>query len=96
MQNKNESMPLECTSVLSLVDRKRLSLSGVDEVLSYDENSIELIICGVKVVVEGEGLKVTHLSVGDGEVLVGGEVNSIIYEDKKSEKRGFLSSILGK
>ena len=90
-QNKRNT-----SSHLSLTDRTTLEITGVDEITSYDDRTIELVVCGVKTVIEGETLKVTKLSVGDGTVCAVGNFTAITYDEGKSVKKGFFSSVLGK
>lgn len=84
------------SSLLTLSDRNKLEITGVDEIISYDDRTIELIVGGVKTIIEGEGLKVTKLSVGDGVVSAVGAVNAIIYDEGKNARKGFFSSVFGK
>ena len=66
---------------LSLDCRKKLSISGVLEVESFDEGEVVLQTgCGC-LTVRGEGLSVSRLSVEGGDLTVEGRVSELSYED---------------
>ena len=79
---------------LTLDDRRRLSLTGVTEVDSFDENTVLLRTNRGLVTVRGEGLQLRSLSPEEGQVRVDGTVSAIVYEQAKSEG-GFLRRLLG-
>ena len=66
---------------LTLWERNRLSLSGVDEVVSFDENAVVLHTCMGTLTIQGQGLHLKTLSLEGGQVEVDGEVSSLSYED---------------
>lgn len=97
MLNNSENQAVKTKgSTVTLVDRCSLEITGVDEVISYDERTAELVINGVKALVEGEGLKVTKLSVGDGVVCIVGKITAVIYDDGVPEKKSIMASLFGK
>jgi len=66
---------------LSMENRKQLTLSGVEEVQSFDEKEIILMTsCGM-LVIRGEGLTISRLSVDSGDVSVQGMVSSLSYAE---------------
>ncbi len=80
-------------SDIRITNRETAQLCGVDEIFSYDENSVMLSLCGVRTVVEGEGLKVTELSVDDGRITLSGRINAVICEDDVPLRKGFFASL---
>ncbi len=72
---------------LSLKDRGTLILSGVLDVVSFDEREIVLNTSLGALTVEGEGLHITKLSLESGEVSAEGRVSAIFYADR-TEKVG--------
>ena len=87
------SRRINTVSDIRISDRKRIDISGVDEVLSYDDRTIILSVCGTRTVVEGEELKVTVLSVQDGEISAVGKVNAVVFEEATAVRKGLLSGI---
>ena len=66
---------------ISLEDRKRLSLSGVEDVESFDESQISMKTSGGRLIISGEGLNIGKLDLNSGEVTVSGLVTELCYED---------------
>jgi len=64
---------------LILEGRERLSISGVEDVESFDEASIVAHTTRGTLVIHGAGLHIERLSLDIGELAVEGEVNSLEY-----------------
>lgn len=80
---------------LILENRKKLSVSGVNDVLSFDD---EIVIIETELgllTVKGDNLKINKLSIDTSEVIVEGEISYLAYSDKDIENnRGnFISKI---
>ncbi len=76
-----------------LEDRKQLSVSGVKNVGSFDEQTITAITeCG-EITVKGEGLHITKLSLEIGELCIEGTINSLTYADVYEKSGSFLSRV---
>lgn len=79
---------------LQLDARQHVVLSGVTEVESFDEQTVELITnCGA-LTLEGEGLHIGTLDIAKGVVEVTGKLNGIYYSDAAPVKRGLRSRLL--
>ena len=89
---KNENM-----HNLILENRKKLSVSGIEEVESFNEEEIILRTCedGV-LVIKGVDLHINKLSVDTGDGNSAGEVSAMDYIDRspKSKGSGLLSRLL--
>lgn len=79
---------------LSLEDRERLTVSGVEEVESFDESTIVMNTALGVLVVRGEDLHIEKLSLDGGDLKVEGTVESLTYEADRRERGGFLSRLL--
>ena len=77
---------------LSLEGRKKLNLSGIEDVISFDELSIYLITKNGNLLIEGTDLHITTLDISSGNMTVDGLINSIIYNDKEIKKKEGLFS----
>ncbi len=79
---------------LVLENREKLSISGVLDVLSFDDQVVivetDLGLLNVK----GENLKINKLSIDTSEVVIEGDISSMAYSEKNLDKKG--SSFLGK
>jgi sporulation protein YabP len=74
---------------LSLDSRRELKVTSVGEVLSFDETEICLSVGDSVLDIGGEGLSVTNLSLGTGEVTVTGRANAIAYYDSAPRRKRF-------
>jgi len=78
---------------LILEDRERLTVSGVEEVESFDENTIVMDTAQGVLIVRGENLHIEKLSLDGGDLKVEGMVESLAYEEPR--RGGFFSRLLG-
>ena len=60
------------------------------EVVSFDEQEIVLVTGAGKLSIDGDGLKITVLSVENGMVSAVGKINGIVYLGEKQERRSGL------
>ncbi len=79
---------------LFLENRKKLTLSGVIEVISFDEQKIDLTTGLGNLTIKGEELKMNKLDVQNGDVIISGAIASIVYNGKISKKNN--ESIISK
>lgn len=77
-----------------LEGREELAVSGVEEVESFDENTIVMVTNKGTLVVRGEDLHIEKLSLDGGDLRVEGMVESLTYEDEGRDRGGFLSRLL--
>lgn len=80
---------------LVLENRQKLSISGVNDVLSFDDQVVVLETELGLLTVKGENLRVNKLSIDTSEVVLEGEISYLAYADKDSEKNK-NSSLLSK
>jgi sporulation protein YabP len=79
---------------LLLEGRSSLTVSGVEEVESFDENTIVMATVKGTLVVRGEGLHIEKLSLDGGDLKVEGAVDALTYEDQGRERGGFFARLL--
>lgn len=76
---------------VSIKDRASISVTGVTEVISFDDSSIVLKTGQGGMAIEGSSLKIDRLSVENGEISADGKIDSVYYFSAgKKEKSGFL------
>ena len=73
---------------LTLSDRKTLTMTGVTEVVGFDEESVVLHTALGVLEVQGENLKLKNFSPEGGQVIIDGLVTSLYYEQPRI-KSGF-------
>ncbi|MBQ8909503.1 MAG: sporulation protein YabP [Oscillospiraceae bacterium] len=71
---------------LTLNERKSLTLNGVTEVVSFDDESVVLKTAMGILTVHGQGLQLKNLSLDGGQVAVDGSVAALIYEEPRPER----------
>ena len=79
---------------LVLENRTRLNISGVLDVLSFDDQIIIVETELGMLTVKGDNLRINKLSIDTSEVVVEGEIISLVYSNKDLEKKS--ESFLGK
>ena len=73
---------------LVLENRGKLSISGVLDVISFDdqvvmiETELGLLTC------KGENLRINKLSIDTSEIIVEGEISYLAYSESNNEKEG--------
>ena len=68
---------------LQLVERQQLTMTGVTEVVSFDDTTVVLQTSLGTLVVQGQELQLKNLSLEDGQVSVSGTVSALIYEEPR-------------
>lgn len=66
---------------LTLNERKNLTMTGVTEVVSFDEAEIVLQTGLGRLVVQGQELQLKNLSLEGGQVAVDGKICGLSYEE---------------
>ena len=82
---------------LNMEDRKRLEMTGISDVISFDLNKILLETDYGVVTVKGDNLHVNRLSVEKGELDIDGSIQSLEYSEVSSfSKKGesFFSRLM--
>lgn len=79
---------------LVLENRGRLSISGVLDVLSFDDQVVIVETELGLLTIKGEDLRINKLSIDTSEVVVEGDIYSMNYSEKDVDKKG--ASLLGK
>ncbi len=78
---------------LILENRGKLSISGVLDVLSFDDQVVMIETELGLLTVKGENLRINKLSIDTSEVIVEGDISYLAYSDKEIEKtKGSLLS----
>ena len=78
---------------LTLDQRSSLTMTGVTEVISFDEDSVILRTELGTLSVQGRQLQLKTLSTEGGQVAVEGIVSALIYEEPRQAKSGWMSRL---
>ena len=94
MSKQTQAENVQRPHALTLDNRKTLTMTGVDEVIAFDEKQLVLQTGGGRLTISGDGLHVTALLLEEGRVAVDGQVDAIVYngrsKNQKSALRGFF------
>ena len=93
MAYENERLQSDSGHCVTLEDRERLRVSGVEEVESFDESAVVMVTGKGTLVVRGSQLHIEQLSLDGGELRVEGFVESLTYEDDGGERGGFFARL---
>ena len=85
----------EATQNVIMENRRKLSISGVEDVDSFDEDEVVLFTEMGTLNIRGGDLHINKLSIESGEVTVEGDIASLAYsdDDRASRSQGILSRI---
>lgn len=75
-------------------DRSRLSVTGVEDVLSFDETEIIARTGQGNLLVRGMGLHIGKLTLDSGEMTVDGTIRELCYEET-APVSGFWAKLFG-
>ncbi len=77
-------MPENTIHDLIVESRKKVTMTGINDVESFDEETIIAQSCCGEISIRGSGLKISRLSVESGDMVVEGEINSLSYAEAKA------------
>ena len=86
MEEKNVVMPHK----LHIDNRNRIVLTGIAEVISFDDKQVVLDTVQGMLSIYGEGLRVDRLTIDNGEAGIEGKVYKIEYTDSKGNSGGSI------
>lgn len=76
---------------LTLNQRRQLTMTGVTEVVSFDDSQVVLQTALGTLVVQGRELQLRTLSLDGGQVAVDGQISALVYEEPR---QGFWRRML--
>ncbi|MGN0561863.1 MAG: sporulation protein YabP [Candidatus Fimenecus sp.] len=79
-QNSINQMPVPHNVILE--DRRRLTVSGVCDVDSFDEQTVIVFTQMGELTVKGEDLHINRLSLEMGELALEGDITALTYTDR--------------
>lgn len=90
------NQPAEKSFGLSIDRREKAVLTGVTDVVRFDEHEVVLHTHGGRLVLTGTGLHVASLQLEEGRLLVDGSIDGAVYDGGAAKRRsGFLRRALG-
>ncbi|HHY40116.1 MAG TPA: sporulation protein YabP [Syntrophaceticus sp.] len=71
---------------LILTNRESLRTTGVQQVVSFDEQEIVLETGIGNLILKGDGMHITHLDLTAGELVVEGLITSLEFSEQRGKK----------
>lgn len=75
---------------LIMEDRKTLTLTGISDVDSFDEQTVVLITDIGELIIKGDSLQIKGFSVESGELSLEGRIDSLSYQEVNKNNGGFF------
>lgn len=85
---------LQLPHKLTLSERSSLTMTGVIEVVSFDDTAVILHTSLGTLVIQGRDLQLKQLSLDGGQVAVEGTVSSLVYEEPR-QQGGWVRRLFG-
>ena len=89
----NGSNTFEKQHNIILEDRKKLVLSGITDVESFEDDAIQLKTSLGDLTIRGAGLKMESFISEAGDLTVNGNVYAMVYTNDSSKKQSFVSRL---
>ena len=89
MDKGTRAVPERKNHTLALENRHKALLTGVGEVLGFDENQVTLLTDHGEITLTGEGLHVTKLMLEEGQLAVEGKIDAVAYT-QRPRRRGLF------
>ena len=76
--------------VLTLVNRKNMTVKGVKEIRSFDESYITLVMNDSEATIEGSDLRIISLIKEKGEIEINGDISAFTFSSGRKRKAGLF------
>ncbi len=74
-------------------DRKTLSITGITDIDSFDEQTVVLFTDSGELLIKGFDMHINKIDVESGDLTLEGEIHSLIYSDNQPQEGGFFSRL---
>ena len=88
MEQNQDQEYIEREHCLILEHRRSLKITGVTDVIAYDEHIIQINTTDKALEIRGDGLHMKQLALDKGIIEVDGCVNSLEYQEQKGQSQG--------
>ena len=78
---------------VTIEDRGKMTVTGVSDVDSFDEQTMIVYTDMGELTVRGKGLHISRLNTETGELNITGTVSAIAYTDDRAKSTGFLNRL---
>ncbi len=74
-------------------NRMRTSITGVVDVLSFNEQDVVLMTEAGALNIAGSGMHLSRLNLEDGQICIEGELLALDYESNENERHGLFGKV---
>ena len=85
-ERKSTTINQNIVQNIVLENREKLNVSGVNDVLSFDDQVVMVDTELGLLTVKGENIRINKLSLDTAEVIIEGDISSLAYSQNKQEK----------
>ena len=93
MNEREEKMTVKTPHNIIMEQRNKLTITGVTDIDSFDEQTVLLFTGLGELAIRGENLHIDRIDVDTGEVNLEGEIDSLTYADNQPNKGGFFGKL---
>ena len=90
-----KAAPQRRPHAVTLDERSHLTVTGVDEVVRFDDTEVSMRTSRGMLTVHGEGLRVGRLAIDTGELAIDGAFDALDYTEETASGGGFWSRLFG-
>lgn len=74
-------------------DRDRMTVTGVEQVESFNENTIILTTVKGGMTIKGEGMNISRLNLEEGSVKIEGKINGVAYMNREATPKNIMGKL---
>ena len=89
----DEKKRIKMPHSVTIEDRGKMTVTGVSDVDSFDEQTMIVYTDLGELTVRGKGLHISRLNTETGELNIPGTVSAIAYTDDRTKSTGFLNRL---
>ncbi len=90
-----KAAPQRRPHAVTLDERSHLTVTGVDEVVRFDDTEVSMRTSRGMLTVHGEGLRVGRLAIATGVRAIDCAFDAIVYKEETASGGGFWSRLFG-
>ena len=93
MNSNGDKGTIKIPHCISMEDRNKITLTGVNDVDSFDEETVTVITSEGELSIKGSELHIGKLSTDTGEMSIEGRIDALIYTNDQPKQGGFFGRV---
>ena len=89
----NENISIKEYGEIKIIDRKRISLTGVRKLISFNNKEFVIDSKLGLIILKGDDLELLKLDTSDGNLAIKGRIDSLSYMDDTKKEMSFISRL---